>query len=188
MPTDIFDSYFAWLEGIVYPCRFGKTYHRLYRRLFETIFVWDDKHMPLDANRAADGIDLRDRFARQNGIPYSDIYALDGPCSVLEMMIALALRCEETIMTDPEYGNRTSEWFRTMVCSMGLGDCSDERFDPLYCDSRVNIMMARAYDFDGSNGAMFVVNNPREDMRKTDIWYQMMWWLSEKYGGDDWCK
>lgn len=187
MPTDISEAYFEWLEDKINPFRDGKSYHKLLRKLFETIFVWDEKRVPLDSNRAADGIDLRDRFARENDIPYDYIYALDGPCSVLEMMVGLALRCEETIMVDPTIGDRTSEWFWVMVQNMGLYH-ADGPFDSLYADSRLSIMMGRLYDYDGSGGAMFVVNNPREDMRKTDIWYQMMWWLSEVYRDDDWCK
>ena len=38
-------------------------------------------------------------------------YLDNKTCSVLEMMIALAIRCEEHIMDDPDVGNRTGQWF-----------------------------------------------------------------------------
>ena len=36
-------------------------------------------------------------------------------CSVLEMMVALAICCEETYMDNPNIGNRTGQWFWNMV-------------------------------------------------------------------------
>ena len=52
---------------------------------------------------------LRYRFGREIKLPSGIISSeLDNyPCSVLEMLIALSIRCEETIMTDEEYGDRT---------------------------------------------------------------------------------
>lgn len=48
---------------------------------------------------------------------------------MLEMMIALAIRCEETIMDDPRYGNRTKQWFWNMMKSLGLSYMNDDCFD-----------------------------------------------------------
>ena len=36
---------------------------------------------------------------------------LNEPCSVLEMILALAIRCEDTIMANVRYGDRTTQWF-----------------------------------------------------------------------------
>lgn len=48
-------------------------------------------------------------------------YLDNRPCSVLEMIIALAIRLEEHIMDDPDIGNRTGQWFWDMIVSLGLG-------------------------------------------------------------------
>ena len=81
--------------------------------------------IPMDGNRAEDGIDLRYRFGHEQH--YSDAMVAsfldDRPCSVLEMMIALSIRCEEHIMDDPDVGNRTGQWFWSMIASLGSGPC-----------------------------------------------------------------
>jgi hypothetical protein len=40
--------------------------------------------------------------------------------------------------------------------------------------------MDREYNPDGSNGGLFVLKNPRADLRETEIWYQAMWYLTEQ--------
>ena len=56
------------------------------------------------------------------------------PCSVLEMMIALSMRCEEQIMDDPDIGNRTGQWFWDMIDNLGLGEHERLKFDGRYVD------------------------------------------------------
>ena len=60
----------------------------------------------MDADRAEDGINLRYRFGYENGYESAMIAScLDNrPCSVLEMMVALAIKIEEQIMDDPDNG------------------------------------------------------------------------------------
>ena len=97
------NKYFNWLADIV---KVGNkvSYRKLLAHLHNTDFVY--KYV--DSSRASDGEDLRYRFYNEiPGITKTDLLYLDSPCSMLEMMIALAIRCEETIMDDPRYGNRT---------------------------------------------------------------------------------
>ena len=121
------NQYFEWLCSIVCERRFSKeiSYKKLLMYLHKTEFRY---LIPNDQNRAEDGIDLRYRFVITCDCDYSsDI--LDGPCSVLEMMVALAIRCEENIMDDPSFGNRTGQWFWGMINNLGLGSMTDNRFD-----------------------------------------------------------
>ena len=100
------ERYFDWLYD--YVCK-GRVNSRIsYRKLFTLLHNIDfDFYIHNDVNRAMDGIDLRNRFATV--IHDDDVTdVLDDPCSVLEMIIALAIRCEETIMDDPRYGDRTA--------------------------------------------------------------------------------
>ena len=109
----------------------------------------------MDANREEDGIDLRYRFITEVGIPknYQEVYAyLDGPCSVLEMMIALAIRCEESIMDDPDIGDRTSEWFWLMMKNLGLDYMSDRKFDRDIAEEKISIFLDRRYKRNGEGG------------------------------------
>lgn len=143
-------------------------------RLHETEFVFT---IPMDDNRAVDGIDLRYRFGDECSFPGPMIASLldDSPCSVLEMMVALAVRCEEHIMDDPDIGNRTGKWFWGMIRNLGLDGMNDFRFDCRYVDDVLYRLLERRYGRNG-DGGLFTVNNGR-DMRQTDIWYQMNYYL-----------
>lgn len=92
-------SYFAWMCQLVSNERYSKrlSYRKLLTHLHEVEFTYT---LPMDGNRAEDGIDLRYRFGYEND--YSEPMIASGlddrPCSVLEMMIALSMRCEEQII------------------------------------------------------------------------------------------
>jgi hypothetical protein len=133
--------------------------------------------VPHDENRAADGIALRYRYCSNYG--YEDLdYYLDGPCSVLEMMVALAIRCEETIMDDPDIGDRTGQWFWGMLVNMGLGAMDDSKYDRRVVDIAVDTLLDRTYEPDGKGG-LFTVKHCDQDLRTVEIWYQLIWYLGE---------
>lgn len=164
------DAYFDWMYRLI--C--GKRYPRdiSYRRLLATLHNIDFVYsIPKDGNRAADGIDLRYRFDHD----LADI--LEGqPCSVLEMMLALAIRCEETIMDDTRIGDRTSQWFWNMITNLGLGSMTDNRYDRDYIEECVRRFLDREYEPDGEGG-LFRIRNCDYDLRDVEIWYQMCWYL-----------
>ena len=116
---ELIDQYFDWMYQLVVDDRYSnKSYRKLFARLYDTEFTYT---IPMDGNRAEDGIDLRYRFGREQ--LYSDAMVAscldDRPCSILEMMIALAIRCEEHIMDDPDAGDRTGQWFWSMLGAWG---------------------------------------------------------------------
>jgi len=94
------------------------------------------------------------------------------------MMAALAFRCEEQIMSDAEYGDRTGEWFWAMIESLGLTGMDDEHFNKQFADDVVDRFLDRNYSRNGEGG-LFTVQNPRRDMRSTEIWYQMCFYLND---------
>lgn len=98
---------------------------------------------------------------------------------MLEMMIALAISCDNVIF-DPEYGERTANWFWMMIKNMGLEEMDKYNFDRDYCDEVVDRMLKRRYLRDG-RGGLFVTKNPKIDMRKAEIWYQANTWLEENF-------
>lgn len=171
---DIEQEYFEWLYDLVCNNRYseGYSYRELLTYLHAVEFTYTvDK----DSNRAEDGLDLRYRFAYDTGLICADGY-LEGPCSVLEMMIALAIRCEEQIMDDPRYGNRTSQWFWIMVTNLGLGGMIDGRFDEYYAEDVISIFLNRDYEPNG-RGGLFTVRNCDYDLRYVEIWVIMLWYL-----------
>lgn len=172
------DEYFEWICQLV--CdnkKFGRfSYRKLLCRLYDRDFVC---LMPMDENRTTDGLDLRYRFGYENGYdrPTIDTHLNhDHPCSVLEMMISLAHRCEESIMDDPDKGNRTGEWFWGMMSSLKLLPMFDEYFDKELVDHVITIFLNRQYKRNGEGG-LFTINNCPHDLRAVEIWYQMCWYL-----------
>ena len=171
------ERYFEWMCQLVYEKRYteGLSYYRLLDHIHHIDFSYI---LDMDGNRAEDGIDLRYRFGYENSYEASIIASfLDNrPCSVLEMMIALAFRCEEHIMDDPDMGNRMGEWFWGMISNLGLLSMDDSQFDSAQVDEIVYRFMNRAYKPNGEGG-LFTVQNCRYDMRSVEIWYQMNWYL-----------
>ena len=170
------EKYFEWLCSKIIDDDSSVKYSKLMSCLYDTIFV---PIMSMDDNRGDDGKNLRYRFGRENNIPSSVILIeLDDKhnSSILEMMIALSIRCEETIMTDDEYGDRTGEWFWNMIVSLGLGTMNDLRFDEKYVNIVLDRFIKRQYKRNGEGG-LFTINGIKKDMRKFEIWYQMCWYL-----------
>lgn len=173
----VINEYFRWMCRFVFDRRYSVFYNRLLRHLSNREFVYI---LGRDANRTEDGIDLRYRFGRERHYPEPMIadYLDDKPCSVLEMMVALAIRCEDQIMEDPDIGNRTAKWFWNMIFNLGLGDMTDGGFNPRLADKVLERFLNREYDPDGKGG-LFTVRNYQVDMRSVEIWYQMCWYLDE---------
>lgn len=173
------EEYFAWIVSLVG----GRGHLKLLHKLDETDFFYV---MPMDANREDDGIELRYRFGYE--CRYDDTVIARGldnrPCSVLEMMAALALRIEENIMDDPDEGDRLKNWFWSMVESLGLAEMDDENFDAKTVEKHLDIFMNRKYRRNGAGG-LFTLKFPPRDMRTVEIWYQMCWYLDEFIGGNE---
>lgn len=174
----IVNRYFYWLSNIVCGNRFGPgvSFQKLLMQLHNTDFRFS---VPKDDNRANDGLSLRYRFKLEfpsHLQPDISAFFGDKPCSVLEMMVALSIYCEEHIMDNPIYGDRTGQWFWQMIANLGLADQTDDRFDKKYVISVLDRFLDRKYDRDGTGG-LFRVRNSTEDMRKLEIFHQLCRYL-----------
>lgn len=130
-----------------------------------------------DRNRAEDGENLRYRFAVEKGYNESTaITDIGGACSVLEMMAALAIRCEEQIADDIQYGNRTGQWFWKMIVNLGLGQMTNDMYDRRVVDSILQTFLDRKYKPDGEGG-LFRIRDCDVDLRHVEIWHQLCWYL-----------
>ena len=172
---NIKNEYFEWLYNCVCKGRAHKntSYKRIFIHLHQIEFTFI---IDRDINRAKDGVDLRYRFSMLND-DESIMDILDGPCSVLEMMVALAIRCEE-IMDDARYGDRTGQWFWEMMSSLGLGNMFDEVFDKRKADEIIYRFLDRRYDPDG-RGGLFYIRDCEDDLRDVEIWIQLCWFLDK---------
>lgn len=175
--NELKNEYFDWMYRLV--CN-EKYYRRLsYRKLLKYLdsveFIYT---IGMDSNRAEDGIDLRYRFGyeQKHADPIITAYLDDRACSVLEMMVALAKRCEENIMDDPDLGDRTGIWFWIMVGNLGLRDMDDSCYNQSLVTTIILRFLNREYTRNG-RGGLFFINNCTRDLRNTEIWNQMCWYL-----------
>ena len=168
------DEYFDWLCEVVDSKRFSKhvSYRKLLMHLHNIEFTW---FIPYDDNRADDGIMLRRKYALARHDEELSDY-ISGPCSVLEMMAALAIRCEESIMDDTLFGNRTGQWFWGMIRNLGLSPMNDSNFDAEFVDDVIARFLNREYEPDGKGG-LFTIKNCDHDLRTVEIWRQLSWYL-----------
>lgn len=173
--------YFKWLCDLV---GFDNNYSILARALHRKDFY---SLVDNDNNRAEDGKNIRDLFIRTKEVDleYSEDeleYALGGPCSVLEMLIALSFRMEDTLY-ECDSTNKSNEYFWQMLRNLGVDTFTNEEFteEEVYIvDEILNDFLERKYKRDG-NGGLFPLKNSTKDQRKVEIWYQMMSYLTENY-------
>lgn len=178
--TAIQESYFNWMYDLVCKDRFAEA--NSFRKLLSYLHSMEFTYIIAnDANRADDGVDLRYKFSLQSDIPNAEA-RITGPCSVLEMMIALAIN-EEQVMHDPKIGDRTAYWFWRMVVSLGLGGMTDAIFDRYEVKNAVNRLLKREYTADG-RGGLFTIKDCRYDLRDVEIWTQMCYYMDYVCGFD----
>lgn len=171
------DAYFHWLIGLIGDEYIERNYQRLLWKLYSTDYIWE---LDYDRNRAADGLFLRNIFARE-----CDNFVISGQddkrCSMLELLIALARKAEDDIMHNPDFGDRTGYWFWTMIQNLGLDIYDDDYFFESEVDRILDVFIHHRYAQNGSSGGAFPVRTKTRDLRKTDLWWQMNSYLEENF-------
>ena len=169
------NDYYSWLKSKIDDADFNPShYELLLSRLYHTEFTWTFED---DQARASDGMALRERYAKETSQdPLTVRMWLNFPCTMLEMMIALASRCENQLMEDLFVGNRTGRWFKVMITSLGLA----WEYDDLYNESYVTYILNSFLDHDygrNGDGGLFKIDNANVNLREMGIWYQMNLYL-----------
>lgn len=167
------DDYFYWLTGLLDDDDILGNYQKLLWQLLETEFTWTVEY---DSNRAADGLYLRKLYFRETG----NRVEIDRGCSVLEMLVALCRRCEDELMYDPDYGDRTGYWFMDILKNLGLSFYDDFNYDRDAVDCVVLRFLDRNYEKNGFGGAFPCVKNVC-DFRAKDLWWQLNSYLEENF-------
>lgn len=159
------EGYLRKLKDLILPAPNHKHYHILLNELYNRDFI---PIIDRDDNRAEDGLYLRTRM------DYED----DRPCSILEMLIALAGRFDGNPGLDPD-----EVWnnFWIMMHNIGLDAYDDVNYSRNEVWSILYIFENRTYSFNGKGG-LFPLKKAKEDQRKIEIWSQMQEWLIENYG------
>ena len=165
------NDYFEWLYDYVCKSRAHDdiSYIQLFSLLHDIEFIFSIEN---DINRAMDGVDLRYRYSLEVDDTAIMKILEDTPCSVLEMMVALAIRFEETIMDNTYYGDRTSQWFWSMMHTLGIDYMYDGRFNEQIATDVIFRFLHREYEPDGQGG-LFYIRDCRDDLREEEIWTQL---------------
>lgn len=131
----------------------------------------------MDENRAVDGIDLRREFSENLGRisfgPQDDL-----PCSILEMLIGLAKRCNDWVVCDID--DHYGDWFWIYISNLGLMMYDDLHYNSTKVDRILEKWLRREIGFDGSGG-IFPLKNPETNQQRVEIWSQMNNYLNENF-------
>jgi len=169
---DLDERYFYWLYGQVVSVK-SRTSHRTYESLLRQFhnkeFVgW----VPNDYNRAKEGQQLRQEFLTAEGI---EVTGTHPGCSMLEMMIALSRRLSFETERRPKW------WFWHLMKNLGLENYSDDMaFTQEEVDEILDAVIWRSYSPTGAGG-LFPLENPQQDQREVELWYQLNAYLLERY-------
>lgn len=193
------EHYISWLyEKVGRDSREYGCYWRLIKRLyFHPFYVNSNRRSQTykDVNRIMDGLDLRDQFVNDFGFNnyissngdsrFYEFISEDSACSMLEMLVAFALRIQSDIMWDPDNDDRTPLWFWTMLENAGvdLKAYRDEYFNENCMMELAEIcsrIVNRTYTKTGM-GSLFPLKNYKKDLRRVELWYQMQFWIGENY-------
>ena len=171
-------DYFEYLVGLIEgPDNIADDYYELLENLFVEDFFWLLKR---DDSRAKDGLGLRAEYCSLLNRDLPDVYGhLDGNCSVLEMLIALARRWDYDLVYDFDLGDRSYIWFWEMIDNLRLGFMKDGRFDGEMYDEIISHFLNREYCKDGLGG-LFYIPGIDKDMREAEIWTQLNWYILYK--------
>lgn len=171
------EKYTGWLAERV-GLRGFRRGRRSYRKLFETL-----QSVPflvlirMDKNRLEDGLYLRMRYRLANEIP--EFLFDEEPCSVLEMLVALAIRADLEWIGEPGEPD-PAPFFWEMIENLELDLCSDGRYNRVFVVKKCQKWLNREFKNDG-NGSIFPIKMPFRDQREIEIWCQMMEYFHENY-------
>jgi hypothetical protein len=191
MMSKLNDMYYAWLKGQVdydYKKHTRTSYTQLMDAMWSKPFPWVVAN---DDNRVEDGLELRYLFLNDEDLRHefeimqaeigggpNMIQAIHDfraqPCSTLEVLIALSRRLAFNTNGTPEW------WAWRLIKNLDL----HEMHDPLtskkleQVDETLERLIWRTYLWDGAGG-FFPLQDPKDDQRKVEIWYQMSAYLAE---------
>lgn len=123
---------------------------------------------PMDENRYNDGMNLRADFEYETGKFLDSSSGILPGCSFLEMIVALAYKCEHQIMRNVDIGDRTKKWFYILLKNLGFDTMTNDNWQ--YENSE--IIKNRI-----SDGKIFKFKSKKNE--NEEIWKQLMVYLRE---------
>ena len=169
------DLYFEWLYGQIAAVTNrnpARSYWSLARQMYSTPFAW---FIPNDDNRAEDGKELRYEFHDQTNTPVTQEW-MELPCSMLEMMIALARRASFETGLEPLW------WFWKLMDNIELKNYTDITYNVAVTqvvDETLARINQRTYRKNG-RGGLFPLSHTQKDQTQVELWYQMASYLMDE--------
>lgn len=171
--------YFGWLCE-----KIKRKNNIIHQQEDKTILSWlHEKEfygiVPNDDNRTGDGIDLREMFLTETNRFQVDRFLIGRACTMLEMLIALALRMDWILFDFEAKGNDNPKWFWLLIKNLGFKPLLNDK-QKKYNELILKKLLERTYPFDGKGG-LFPLKRPEKDQRKVEIWYQMHYYIKENF-------
>lgn len=172
----IWEAYFAYLIHLCNLEKPFKEWENVFRQLHDINFIYVIER---DENRAIDGAELRDEFVRLEltQYPYGRIIEefFTRPCTVFEMLVALAIRIEGEFIGDPS-DEHPERIFMEMLKNLGLKPGSPTK----YVKETIDRWMDRFFYTNGVGG-IFPLKHSTTNQRHVEIWDQMISYIHENY-------
>lgn len=127
-----------------------------------------------------DGLDLRYEFLSQHPPLRADRDWLELDCSMLEMLIALAIRADFETDTGAIAGG-VEGWFWKFMDNVRLSQYIDALINAKslgVIDRTLETINNRTYKPNG-RGGLFPLRKPQKDQREVELWYQLSAYLLE---------
>lgn len=160
------NGYFNWLMDIIGG---PGEYEDFIKLLYNTEYY---SNIPNDQNRAVDGLELRYYYEKETGL----LCEKTGPCSVLEMMIKLAMRTENGFLFDQKVGNRTNLWFWEMFSNAGFDKIAKNGQKKWANAHFLDKFLARE-----TGTYFFKMAKSPENFGEMEVWEQLCRYISEKF-------
>lgn len=156
-------------EWLLKTCQFGNpNFTKLMNYLLLYPFT---VIIPFDQNRVLDAKALRDGYGLYN-----------GPISVLEVLIALAIRMDREFVGYPGSPN-PQIMFWEFLSNLGLTRFDDTHYystEQIKVSTIVKRFVNRLYDQNGVGG-IFPLHRTDRDQRQLELWSQMNEYIMERY-------
>lgn len=171
-------DYIKWLQNRVDLIDTKGSHDSLFKELASYNY---DYILPMDENRAQDGIALRYQFY-QNSDSYPR-WVLTQPCTFLEFLVALAERMSFICSSYVEDMIKGIFW--KLLDNMTISNLTDDEWEQLDGEKQVGWAISRVcnrtYDADGTGG-LFPMAKPKQNQREIQVWYQMQQYFHDPNG------
>lgn len=185
-------TYFQWLCDLVHCEKHGKSYYKLLKIMWETLFIVKNKY---DINRANDGSELKsdyiwDLYAQNESENITIHIDLISNCSILEMIIGISKRMAFELANNSDDELYFYHYFWEILDNLGLSWFDDDKMklNPTQNEYRIEEILKnlneRRYKRNGVGG-MFPLKWPSKNQKRVEIWYQMQEYINEKYRIED---